>query len=168
MPTGIAASDRKLLIICGIVLLVLLVGISILTPPSDTYSSPVPSTYSSQSGGAKAAYRLLTNLKYPVRRWESPPTELDIPAPNILLVLADPIQPPSKGERKALAEFVEDGGHVLFTGANIKDYFADAELPKERSVVRGNLKDAPFAARAKAYREPCRDQTDHRCQGQGR
>jgi Domain of unknown function (DUF4350) len=133
MPTGIAASDRKLLIIGGIILLVLLVGISILTPPSDTYSSPVPSTYSSQSGGAKAAYRLLTNLKYPVRRWESPPTELDIPAPNILLVLADPIQPPSKGERKALADFVEDGGHVLFTGANIKDYFADAELPKENA-----------------------------------
>ena len=28
---------------------------------------------------------------------------------------------------------MEDAGHVLFTGPNIKDYFADAELSAERA-----------------------------------
>ena len=131
MPTGIAPSDRKLLTIGGILLVVMVLGVSVLTPPSSTFTSPVPSTYSAQSAGAKAAYQLLTNLHYPVRRWESPPTELNGAGGNILLVLAEPSQPPSKGERKALEDFVKDGGHVLFTGPNIKDYFADATLSRE-------------------------------------
>jgi hypothetical protein len=133
MPTGIAASDRKLLIVGASILVLMLVGIAVLTPPTDQFNSPIPSTYSAQSGGAKAAYQLLKTLKYPVRRWESPPTELDADPETTLLILAEPLQAPSKGERQALETFVEDGGHVLFTGANIKDYFADADLSAERA-----------------------------------
>lgn len=129
MPTGLTAADRKLLAIGGSILVLMLAGISILTPPNDSFPSPVPSTYSAQSGGAKAAYELLTNLKYPVRRWESPPTELHGDE-NALVILAGPTQPPSKGERQALENFVKHGGRVLFTGANIKDYFTDAEVSR--------------------------------------
>jgi hypothetical protein len=133
MPTGIAASDRKLLIVGASILVLMLLGIAVLTPPMDQFNSPIPSTYSAQSGGAKAAYQLLKNLKYPVRRWERPPTELDADPETTLLILAEPMQAPSKGERQALETFVQDGGHILFTGANIKDYFADADLSAERA-----------------------------------
>jgi hypothetical protein len=134
MPIEIAPSDRKLLIVCGCLLLLMLLAIAILSPPTDPFNSKVPSTYSSQSGGAQAAYRLLRALQFPVRRWESPPTELNEgTSDNILLILAEPMQPPSDKERQALADFVEAGGHVLFTGANIKDYFADADVSYEHT-----------------------------------
>jgi hypothetical protein len=133
MPTGITASDRKLLIGAGALLLLLLAAGAVLTPPAEEFNSPVPSTYSSQSGGAAAAYRLLARLHYPVRRWENPPTELNTELGHVLLILAEPTQPPSDNERKALADFVTDGGHVLFTGANIRDYFAAAETSSEQA-----------------------------------
>ena len=77
MPIGIAPSDKKLLLGGGAAILLLLLAIAVLSPPPEQFQSPVPSSYSSQSAGAAAAYRLLSKLDYPVRRWESPPTELD-------------------------------------------------------------------------------------------
>ena len=74
---------------------------------------------------------MLDKLHYPVHRWESPPTELDAEGGNVLLILAAPVQPPSAVEKKALAEFVEDGGHVLFTGSGIGEYFPEAVLARE-------------------------------------
>jgi len=141
MPLGIAQSDKTLLLIGGAVLLVLVVASVIFPPPSNKFDSPVPSTFSAESAGAQAAYRLLGNLHYPVRRWENPPTELEADSSpnskgdsvesNVLLILAEPTQPPSPKERAALEEFVEDGGHVLFTGANIRNYFPDANVSGE-------------------------------------
>ncbi len=133
MSPGIAASDRKLLTWGGALMLLLLTAVAVLSPPADQLDSPVPSTYSAQSNGAEAAYRLLTKLRYPVRRWENPPTELGAEPNHILLLLAEPMQPPSDKERKALADFVNNGGHVLFTGANIRDYFPEAEISSEHA-----------------------------------
>lgn len=127
MPARIASSDRKILLIGGSLLVVMLAATAILAPPADL-NSPVPSTYSGQSGGAEAAYLLLSQLDYPVRRWESSPMELNVNPANALLILAGPFQPPSKKERSALADFVKRGGHVLFTGANIRTYFPDAHV----------------------------------------
>jgi hypothetical protein len=53
---------------------------------------------------------------------------LDADSGNLLLILAGPMQTPSDKERKALVNFVEEGGHVLFTGANIRAYFPDADV----------------------------------------
>ena len=131
MPIGIASSDRKLLL-GGMALLVLLLSASAVLSPPEEMTSPVPSTYSVQSPGAAAAYRLLSKLHYPVRRWESPPTELDGDQENTLLILAEPFQPASVNERKALANFVEEGGHVLFTGPNIDAYFPGSNVSRER------------------------------------
>lgn len=127
MPSGIAASDRKILLIGGGLLALMLTASVVLAPPGEL-DSPIPSTYSAQSGGAEAAYLLLSQLHYSVRRWESSPTELDADPEDGLLILAEPFQPPSEKERKALANFVKDGGHVLFTGANIRMFFPDASV----------------------------------------
>jgi len=127
MPARIAASDRTLLLIAGAVIALFIVTTAVLSPPPEQIESPVPSTYSAQSAGADAAYRLLVKLRYPVRRWENSPTDLPHNE-KILLILAEPFQPPSKQEREALANFVDEGGHVLFTGRSIASYFPDADL----------------------------------------
>ena len=158
MPLGIAPSDKTLLLIGGGVLFVLLIASVVFPPPSDNFNSPIPSTFSSQPAGAQAAYRLLVQLHYPVRRWENPPgglatdssgansgdyppgeaisskvnhDKLELASGNILLILAEPNQRPSAKERTALHEFVEEGGHVLFTGSNIRSYFPDANISDE-------------------------------------
>jgi len=131
MPTGISPSDKKLLIAGAALLLFMATVLAMLTPPQQQNASPAPSTYSTQSGGAAAAYRLLLALHYPVRRWENPPTELTKETGHILLVLAEPMQAPTDKERKALTDFVVSGGHVLFTGGRLKDYFADADISRE-------------------------------------
>ena len=143
MPLGIAPSDKKLMIIGGALLFLMLAATVIFPPPSDKFNSPVPSTYSSSPAGAAAAYRLLARLHYPVRRWENPPTELNVePGPNstseftfdpgkTLLILAEPAQSPSAKELAALQNFVEKGGHVLFTGASLRNYFPKAHLSDE-------------------------------------
>lgn len=130
MPVGIAPSDRKILFIGGALLVFLLTVSVILAPPGKQPESSVPSTYSSQSAGAEAAYLLLSKLHYPVRRWEQPPTDLDQGDNDILLILAEPIQPPSEKERQALKDFVVHGGHVLFTGDNISSFFPDASVSR--------------------------------------
>jgi Domain of unknown function (DUF4350) len=128
MFLGIAGPDRKLLMIGGALLIVMLTVSVVLSPPEGGLPSPVPSTYSAQSAGAKAAYMLLSQLHYPVRRWEEAPTELPKDGSNTLLILSNPTQVPSTKEREALANFVASGGHVLFTGSNIADFFPDAAV----------------------------------------
>ena len=76
MPGRIAPADRKILLWGAALFLLMATVLGVLSPPQETFKSPIPSTYSSQSGGAEAAYRLLQTLHFPVRRWESPPTEL--------------------------------------------------------------------------------------------
>ena len=131
MQSGIAPGDRKLLLIGGGLLLLFVLANVVLSPPSEQVQSPVPSTYSAQSAGAEAAFRLLMKMHYPVRRWESPPTEIHGDVENTLLILAEPTQLASETERKALERFVEDGGHVLFTGGHLGDYFPSADLSSE-------------------------------------
>jgi hypothetical protein len=130
MPAGIAPSDRKILFIGGGLLVFLLTVSVIFAPPGEQPESPIPSTYSSQSGGAEAAYILLSKLDYPVQRWEEPPTELKGELDNALLILAEPIQSPSEKERQALKDFVLGGGHVLFTGSAISTFFPDANVSR--------------------------------------
>jgi hypothetical protein len=85
---------------------------------------------------------LLSRLHFPVRRWQDAPTELP-PADesNVLLILAEPEQFPSKSEREAIIKFVQDGGHVLFTGSNLASFFPDANI----SWIRPDPKWISFA-----------------------
>ena len=128
MPAGLTATDRKLLLIGGALLVLMLTASVLLAPPGEQANSTVPSTYSAQSGGAEAAYLLLVELHYPVRRWEDSPAQLEGDESETLLILADPVQPPTEKEREAVVSFVEDGGHVLFTGASIPEFFKGANV----------------------------------------
>jgi hypothetical protein len=133
MPAPINAADRKILLIAMAVLILLTAGLAFVGGDPKEFGTPVPSTYSANPGGARAAYLLLQELHYKVTRWERSPTELPIENGLAVLILADPLEAPTKEEQKALQNFVEEGGQVVFTGARIKAFFPKAETEEEFS-----------------------------------
>ncbi len=136
MPIAIEPSDRKLLLIAGAILLVMLVAFVAVAPPEQGQGGEFPTTYSSGNGGARAAYLLLQQLHYKVQRWEEPPTDLPINPRGRVLILANPLFPPSKKEQAALQEFVQSGGQVLFTGPMLGMFFPQAKLAVENPYPR--------------------------------
>jgi hypothetical protein len=126
MQTGLSSADRKLLWGAAAIALLLLVSMAVFTRSSTGQGAAVPSSYDSSSGGALAAYLLLTDLHYPVRRWEEPPANLRAPGAGSLLILAVPTEPPSTQDRAALQNYLRSGGHILFSGATVGQFFPAA------------------------------------------
>ena len=115
MPVTLEASDRKILILTGILLVMILLATLLVAPPEQE-SAGYPSTYSAASGGGKAAFLLLKESGYKVERWESPALELPPEPAGTLLILVDPFIAPSEAERQAVRNFLSQGGRVLVTG----------------------------------------------------
>jgi hypothetical protein len=120
-----------MLLIAAAVLVVLTAGLAFLGGDPTDQGRPIPSTYSANPGGARAAYLLLQELHNKVSRWERSPTELPIDEGDAVLILADPLEMPTKEEIAALRAFVEEGGQVVFTGARIKSFFPEARVDEE-------------------------------------
>lgn len=128
MQPALAAGDRKLLIVSGLLIAAISTVALLVSPPSTSHSLGIPSTYSADSGGAKAAFLLLGEMGYRVERWVRPPQELpeapsagesdeNVESPaRTSLVLVDPIIPASAEEKSSLLKFVQQGGQVLVTG----------------------------------------------------
>jgi hypothetical protein len=121
MPRALDPGDRKLLIGAGIVFAVLLVVSTFLTPKDITGGRSIyPSSYSAKWDGAKAAFLLLQETGYDVERWEQSPVELvqeeEGDSQNEVLILAEPLQPPSSEEKVAISEFIQNGGRVVAAG----------------------------------------------------
>jgi hypothetical protein len=127
LPIQLSPADRKLLMIAGGGLLLLIATAFLLTKETNS-ATEVPSTYSTGSGGAKAAYLLLKASGFAVERWEQSLSELPEPAGKIL-VLAEPTGAPTSLEREKLREFVEKGGRVIATGV-----FVGLFLPENAAV----------------------------------
>jgi len=123
MPAKLARSDRKLLMGAGVVFVLLVAG-AILFSTGQGNKEEVPSTYSTASDGAKAAYLLLKELGYTESRWERPLSALPDPTGQVL-ILADPFQAATIAEKQGLAKFISDGGHVIAAG-----FFVETYLPK--------------------------------------
>lgn len=114
MQIKLDKSDRRLLMWTGVILLPLVVLLALFS--DNEQDSGVPSTYSSMSSGAKAAYLYLKEEGYNVDRWENPPDELPRDAHNTVLVLASPRGAPTSIEKNALQMFLNRGGRILVTG----------------------------------------------------
>ena len=138
MPTAVTSGDRKILLIGGAVLLLLTLALAIVGSNPTSQGMAVPSSYSAEPGGARAAYLLLQELHYDVSRWERSPTELPRDPEGVVLVLADPWEPPTKEEVKGLERFVEKGGQVIFTGESVKTYFAKARIEEGLPTAEWN------------------------------
>ncbi len=126
MSVSLNATDKRLLLTAGVLLLIIGVATVLLAPEAAQERAVVPSTYASASGGARAAYLLLQQLHYPVTRWEEPPTELKVS--NAVLILAEPNAVPTSVEREALQRFVRGGGLILFCGSKVGAFFRGATV----------------------------------------
>jgi len=127
MPLKVDPKDRKLLLGAACIFVLLIAGAVVFGGDGGT-KSEVPSSYSTASGGAKAAYLLLSGTGYKVRRWEKPLDELP-QAAGTTLILAEPSEAPTHEERERLQAFLSNGGHLIATGM-----FAGTFLPENDSV----------------------------------
>jgi Domain of unknown function (DUF4350) len=144
MPSAIDPPDRKLLLIAGGVMLVLAAALAIVSPPPPERGDGAPSIYSDSSGGARAAFLLLQELHRSVHAWERSPSDLPQDPEAAILILANPQEYPSKAETKALLQFAESGGRIIFTGPRVGDFFPDASssdvpLAKPWATYQANL-----------------------------
>ncbi len=126
-PLEISRKDRVLLVSGGILFVLLIAG-ALVFSSSAPGRAEYPTSYSSASSGAKAAYLLLSEMGYKTTRWERPLNDLPATA-NQTLILADPNEAPTRAERERLKSFVSEGGHVIATGM-----FAGTFLPENEST----------------------------------
>jgi hypothetical protein len=127
MPLNMNRKDRKLLLGGGFVFALLVAG-ALVFSSGQQGQVEYPSSYSSASAGAKAAYLLLSETGYKVERWERPLSDLR-PTATKTLILAEPEEAPTREERERLKAFISDGGHVIATGM-----FAGTFLPENEST----------------------------------
>lgn len=108
--------DRKLLLWCvGLAIVLAIVG-GFLLPNSNNNENRLPSTYLSGKHGALAAYETLVRAGYPMERWERPLTELAaIAGPETVVIFAEPFTRENE-DLHAVQQILEKGGRVLSTG----------------------------------------------------
>lgn len=128
----LSQKDRRLFFGAGFVFLLLVAG-ALLFGSGEPGRAEYPSSYSSASGGAKAAYLLLSDTGYKVQRWERPLNDLPRATAKTrivrTLILAEPEEAPTREERERLQAFIFEGGHVIATG-----FFSGTFLPENDSV----------------------------------
>ena len=114
MP-GLDAGDRKLLLWCVGIAIVLAIAAGVLTPNTED-ENRLPSSYLSGQHGALAAYETLLQSGYPIERWERPLNELaEQSGPNTVILFAEPMSRDIANIR-AIRQILDRGGRVVATG----------------------------------------------------
>ena len=144
MRIALDRGDRTLLIVCGVLLVLVSFAGALFMPRTGEGGPGFASSYSTASGGAKAAYLLLEESGYNVQRWSSAPNSLPDDSQDVVLVLADPYIPASSEERIDLQRFVRRGGRLLATGQAAAFLLG---LPGITRVPNPSLNWETFAAR---------------------
>jgi hypothetical protein len=131
MRVPLEAGDRTLLIVAGALLVAITVVAALLTPRGrESETVGYPSSFSTASDGAKAAFLLLGELDYDVERWAAPPAQLPDPAEGVVLVLADPFTGAPFDEKRQIEQFIRRGGRVLFTGTAAPAFLPIADVKR--------------------------------------
>ena len=113
-------SDRKLLLILGGVMVVLFLGLGLMARGAHERDMQ-PTTYNTDSGGAKGAFLTLAALGHHVERWEQSPDKLaQVDAAHTTLIITEPTvnYDQKTAVADALKHFMERGGRVLLTGTS--------------------------------------------------
>ena len=114
--SSLDSRDRKLLLWCLGLAVVLAVAGGFLLPNGNNNENRLPSTYLSGQHGALAAYETLVRSGYPMERWERPLSELAaIAGPATVVIFAEPFSR-ENDDIKAVRQILERGGRVLSTG----------------------------------------------------
>jgi Domain of unknown function (DUF4350) len=112
-----AARSRELTLgAAGVATAVILAIASALLAPPAADRLPPGSSFSRGPSGSGAAYLTLESLGYEVRRSYEPLPSLTMTPESTVLVIADPAEPASNQDRRALQAFVAGGGTILVTG----------------------------------------------------
>ncbi len=112
------AKDRRLLIGCLVVVLVLAFVTAFLSRNENSDDNTVPNSYLTGRHGARAAYESLQASGYTVERWEQPLSDLAARADGqTVVIFAEPTQADIATEDlKAVRDILARGGRVLVTG----------------------------------------------------
>ena len=129
MPLKMATSDRRLLLWAAAIMLPITVALALVSAGQE--ESEIPSSYSTDSHGAKAAFLLLQEQGYRVERWEQSPTGLPAQPSGMVLVMASPFNAPTRDEKNALQLFVSRGGKIVATGFSASIFLPRAEIVPE-------------------------------------
>lgn len=109
-------SDRKLLIICLVVVAVMAVLTGVFARDQNRDDNPMPSSYLTGKHGARAAFDTLATSGYSLERWEQPLSDLSGRADSsTVVILAEPLYT-NTADFQAVEEIVKRGGRVLVTG----------------------------------------------------
>ena len=137
MPARLDGTDRSILIIAGVLVIGLALATSFLNANRNGGRAGFPSSYSTSWDGAEAAYLLLKELGYDVKRWDKPPTEFEGDPQNQIFILASPLQPPTVEEIAALRGFLSRGGRVVATGGDAADFLPEGARFFESDATEG-------------------------------
>ncbi len=139
MPANLDRTDRTILIVAGVLVAILAVATSLLTPSRHNGRTGFPSSYSTSWDGAKAAYLLLEELGYDVRRSDNSPTEFEADSENRVLILASPLETPTSEETAALRRFLEGGGRIVATGDDVTEFLPGSQKFVETDDAMGEV-----------------------------
>jgi hypothetical protein len=131
--------------VAGLALVIALsTTVTVLSPPASDGLAP-GSSFSLDPDGSAAAYATLQSLGYQVTRSFEAIASL-APAPSsTVLILADPKEPASAGDRRALQTFVSAGGTVLVTGCLAASFLSSGGGAKPPDLAAG-FDEEPFTA----------------------
>jgi hypothetical protein len=114
--SSLDTKDRRMLYITLGLVLTLILILGFFTPGEDPNTNTVPDSFLSGQHGAKAAFTLLKQTGYPVRRWEQPLADLaSIADQGTVLIVAGPGSY-EESDKSAIQTILEKGGRVLTTG----------------------------------------------------
>jgi hypothetical protein len=125
VPLQLTSGDRKILLIGAGVFVFLLVVTALLGGEGGSQEE-VPTTYSTASGGSRAAYLLLKESGYTITAWEQPLRDL-ADGKGKTLVLADPATAPATEDRQKLEAFLRSGGRLIATGTFASFYLTSSD-----------------------------------------
>jgi hypothetical protein len=140
MPARLDRTDRSILIGAVLLVVALAFATALLSPERRGTRTGFPSSYSTTWDGAKAAYLLLGELGYEVRRWDRPPTELLDSPDGQVLILADPLLSPTPEEVASLQQFLERGGRIVATGERAAGFLPGKQSFEEHDAIEGQTR----------------------------
>jgi hypothetical protein len=115
MPAFWRSSDLTILVGVGTLTIALTAALFIIAP-TERRPRENGSSYAAHGDGAMAAFLLLKQLGYDVERSFEPLAARRYAPDHTVIIVADPAEPPSQQDARALRAFVEAGGEVLAVG----------------------------------------------------
>lgn len=117
--------------------------VTILSPPADE-RFPSGSSFSHDPRGSAAAYQTLEKLGYRIRRSFEPVATLSLDPASTVLIVADPTEPASNSDRRALQAIVSAGATVLVSGCVGKTFLLDHPVMEGLSDLEPQTATARF------------------------